>query len=68
MPQFYLNHVVVIIFPLSLLKVGDHRATHLFSPTLPVYCYCCTLHQSLANPVCNIVASLSLYPSSAIVL
>ena len=27
--------VIVVVFPSSLLKVGDHGTTHQFSPTLP---------------------------------
>lgn len=38
-------YIVVVIFPSSLLKVGDHGMTHQFSPTLPVFCYWCALHQ-----------------------
>ena len=40
-----------------------YRVTHQFCPTLPVSSYCFALHQSLAGPVCLIVAPS--FPSSA---
>ena len=42
----------------SLLKVGDHRTTHQFSPALPVCCCWRARRQSLASPVFYMVSWL----------
>jgi len=53
-------------FPPSLLKVGDRRTTHKFSPALPVSCCCHIICRRLPSPVLYIISPSSPWPSSAV--